>query len=60
MSWEKVEAKAEGICHPILLGNDDAIGKLAEELDLSLEGIAVSYTHLDVYKRQNPPYWTKK
>ncbi len=22
-----VEAKAEGICHPILLGNDEAIGK---------------------------------
>ena len=36
-----VEAKAEGICHPILLGNDEAIGKLAKELDLSLEGIEV-------------------
>lgn len=36
-----VEAKAEGICHPILLGNDEAIGKLAEELDLSLEGIEI-------------------
>ena len=32
---------AEGICHPILLGNDEAIGKLAEELDLSLEGIEI-------------------
>ena len=28
-----VEAKAEGICHPILLGNDEAIGKLAEEME---------------------------
>jgi len=36
-----VEAKAEGICHPILLGNDEAIEKLAEELDLSLEGIEI-------------------
>ncbi len=27
-----VEAKAEGICHPILLGNDEAIGKLAKNL----------------------------
>ena len=36
-----VEAKAEGICHPILLGNDEAIGKLAKELELSLEGIEI-------------------
>ena len=36
-----VEAKSEGICHPILLGNDEAIGKLAKELDLSLDGIEI-------------------
>ena len=36
-----VEAKAEGICHPIILGNDEAIVKLAKELDLSLEGIEI-------------------
>ncbi len=36
-----VEAKAEGICHPILLGNDEAINKLAKELELSLEGIEI-------------------
>ncbi len=36
-----VEARAEGICHPILLGNDERIEKLAKELDLSLEGIEV-------------------
>lgn len=36
-----VEAKAEGICHPIVLGNDEAIEKLAKELDLSLEGIEI-------------------
>ncbi len=36
-----VEARAEGICHPILLGNDEAIEKLAAELELSLEGIEI-------------------
>ena len=36
-----VEAKAEGICHPILLGNDERIENLAKELDLSLEGIEI-------------------
>ena len=36
-----VEAKAEGICHPILLGNDEMIARKAAELDLSLEGIEI-------------------
>ncbi|MBP5776752.1 MAG: NADP-dependent malic enzyme [Prevotella sp.] len=36
-----VTAKAEGICQPILLGNDEYIGKLAASLDLSLEGIEI-------------------
>ena len=36
-----VEAKAEGICQPILLGNDERIEKLAKELDLSLDGIEI-------------------
>ncbi|MBQ5730285.1 MAG: NADP-dependent malic enzyme, partial [Bacteroidaceae bacterium] len=36
-----VQAKEEGICHPILLGNDERIVKLAKELDLSLDGIEV-------------------
>lgn len=31
-----VEAKSEGICHPIILGNEERIEKLAKELDLSL------------------------
>lgn len=35
------EAKAEGLCHPILLGNDERIEKLARELDVSLEGIEI-------------------
>ena len=36
-----VQAKAEGICHPVLLGNDEVITKLAKSLDLSLEGIEI-------------------
>ena len=36
-----VEAKAEGICQPILLGNDEAIEQLAKELELSIEGIEI-------------------
>ena len=36
-----VQAKAEGICHPILLGNDEVIMKLAKSLDLSLDGIEI-------------------
>jgi len=36
-----VQAKKEGICQPILLGNDERIEKLAKELELSLEGIEV-------------------
>ena len=36
-----VQAKAEGICHPILLGNDEVIEKLAKKLDLNLEGIEI-------------------
>jgi malate dehydrogenase (oxaloacetate-decarboxylating)(NADP+) len=36
-----VEANAEGICHPIVLGNDETIVRLAKELDLNLEGIEI-------------------
>ncbi|MDD4822102.1 MAG: NADP-dependent malic enzyme [Bacteroidales bacterium] len=36
-----VEAKSEGLCHPILLGNDERIEKLAKELELNMEGIEV-------------------
>ncbi len=36
-----VQAKAEGICYPILLGNDEVIVKLAKSLDLSLDGIEI-------------------
>ena len=36
-----VQARSEGICYPILLGNDEVIAKMARELDLSLEGIEI-------------------
>ena len=36
-----VQAKAEGICEPILLGNDEVIQKLAAQLDLNIDGIEI-------------------
>ncbi len=36
-----VEAKSEGLCFPILLGNDDTIRDLAKELQLNLSGIEI-------------------
>jgi malate dehydrogenase (oxaloacetate-decarboxylating)(NADP+) len=36
-----VQAKNEGLCFPILLGNKEMITKKAEELDLSLDGIEI-------------------
>ena len=36
-----VQAKAEGICHPILLGNDEVITKMAKKLDLNIDGIEI-------------------
>lgn len=34
-----VQAKTEGICHPILLGNPDRLRRVAERLKLNLDGI---------------------
>ncbi len=36
-----VQAKAEGICQPILLGNDEVIAKMAKQLDLNIEGLEI-------------------
>lgn len=36
-----VTAKSEGICYPILLGNEERIQKLADELQLDLNGIEI-------------------
>lgn len=35
------EAKAEGICFPILLGNEERLAKIAAEESISLEGIEI-------------------
>ncbi|UPS45829.1 NADP-dependent malic enzyme [Prevotella sp. E15-22] len=36
-----VQAKSEGICQPILLGNDEVIEKMARQMDLNLDGIEI-------------------
>lgn len=36
-----VQAKEEGLCTPILLGNEEMIAKKAQELDLDLEGVEI-------------------
>lgn len=48
-----VMAYNEGICKPILLGNDERIKKLAKELDLSLDGIEIiNLRHDDEHMRR--------
>ncbi len=36
-----IKAKAEGFCHPILLGNDVQIRNMAREMDLNLDGVEI-------------------
>ncbi len=36
-----VQAKQEGLCQPVLLGNDEMISKKAKELDLDLTGVEI-------------------
>ncbi|EJW96571.1 NADP-dependent malic enzyme [gut metagenome] len=36
-----IRAKEEGICHPILLGNDVQICQMAKDMDLNLEGVEI-------------------
>ena len=48
-----VQAKNEGICQPVRLGNDERIQKLAKELNLSLNGIEiVNLRHDNQYERR--------
>ena len=48
-----VQAKNEGICQPVLLGNDERIQKLAKGLNLSLNGIEiVNLRHDNQYERR--------
>ena len=51
-----VQAKEEGICQPILLGNDEVISKLAAELGLSLEERRERYAQILTNKRQREGY----
>lgn len=36
-----IRAKEEGLCHPVLLGNDVQIRKMAEDMKLNLDGVEV-------------------
>lgn len=36
-----IRTKEEGICHPVLLGNDVQIRKMAEDMKLNLDGVEV-------------------
>lgn len=64
-----IKAKDEGLCRPILLGNDERIEKLAKELGLSLDGVEVvnlrhdreaerreRFAHILAQKRQREGY----
>ena len=64
-----IQAKEEGICHPVLLGNDEIIAKVAAENGLNLEGVEVvnlrhpdererreRYAHILADKRQREGY----
>lgn len=51
-----VRAKEEGICFPILLGNDVQISKIAEELKLNLEGIEILNLRNDTQNERRHRY----
>ena len=51
-----VRAKEEGICFPILLGNDVQIRKIAEELKLNLEGIEILNLRNDTQNERRHRY----
>ena len=64
-----VQAKEEGICYPILLGNEEIIQRKAKELELSLDGIEIvnlrhdreserreRYAHILAEKRKREGY----
>lgn len=51
-----VRAKEEGICFPILLGNDVQIRKIAEELKLNLDGIEILNLRNDTQNERRHRY----
>lgn len=44
-----VSSYEEGLCKPVLLGNDSKIRQLASDLDLDLTGIEIQNPHLEEY-----------
>lgn len=51
-----VQAKEEGLCTPILLGNTEMITKKAQELDLSLEGVEIVNLRHDNERERREKY----
>ena len=51
-----VRAKEEGICFPILLGNDEQIKRMAEEMDLNLDGIEILNLRNDTQNERRHRY----
>jgi len=50
------EAKAEGICFPILLGNEERLAKIAAEENISLDGIEIVNLLTDKKAREGVTY----
>lgn len=51
-----VQAKTEGICHPILLGNPDRLKRMASRLKLDLTGIDLIDMRADQEQRRRATY----
>ncbi|MDO4172380.1 MAG: phosphate acyltransferase, partial [Prevotellaceae bacterium] len=53
-----VQAKEEGLCKPILLGNEEMIAKKAQELDLNIEGVEIVNLRHDRERERRERYAT--
>jgi len=51
-----VQAKTEGICQPILLGNPDRLNRLAQRLKLDMTGIEIIDMRADSEQRKRATY----
>lgn len=51
-----VTAYEEGLCYPVVLGNDEKINNLAKELDLDLTGIEIVNLRNDDYAAKRQEY----
>ena len=51
-----VQAKQEGMCYPILLGNPDRLNRLANRLKLDLTGIEIIDMRADQEQRRRATY----